>query len=187
MSKTKRTQTSSAKPYVQKLAKARELRAAATQHHYDRVKLLVEVFDDRDWRVHVNALDDLKAGEALDCEVSDLGFEFLQLRAVYQRFPNVTDWQQDLLVTLYQTVLDEKTRPERSAVRKRRVITKAEHKVVEEKAHRLECQVRQLRPLQSEVESLRERLEQAQQRIYELEAELAAAQEQLAQRELVAA
>ena len=59
--KKKTPQKDSPRPYKQKLLQARELRAQNSSNNHRRVCLLVEVYDDRDWRADLGNVDDMKA------------------------------------------------------------------------------------------------------------------------------
>ena len=102
------TRNGSPKPYKRRLLKARELRKYAAGKNYDRTKLLVAVFDDREFRADNGNADDLAAAAILDAEIEDLGLEFLQARALLEYFPDRQQWASGLLVNMYQELLDGK-------------------------------------------------------------------------------
>ena len=172
MSTTERTSNDSIKPYKAKLLAARKLRGDTAAYNFQRVGLLVEVFNDREFRADLGNLDDLAAGERLDAEVTDLGFEFLQLRAILERFPTEEDWRNRLLVEMWQTVLTERATPTEDRPQKtRRTATVAELDRVKEQAEALRIEVEQLRPAAEARETLHQQLARAHRRIGELEQE----------------
>ena len=73
--------------YRKLLLEASELRAQGGRSAYQRTKLLVQVFKDRDFRAEAGNVDDFRAAEVLDEYVEDLALSFLELRAMYEHFP----------------------------------------------------------------------------------------------------
>lgn len=185
--KTKRQAAGSPRPYKQKLLEARELRKQSGVLVYDRVALLCEVFEDRDFRIDLGQVDDLAAAKVLDAEVADLCFEFLQLRELMTTFPDRDIWQKLTLGTMWQKVLE--TRPAREEpIRKRRVVSQAEHKAVEEQLRQARDKAAKLKAVADRVPSLERALADSQTRIDQLESENASLRRALSEsRSLVAA
>lgn len=111
--KTNTQGNDSLRPYKQKLLRQRELAQAQAGLYgtiggltYDRVKLLVEVFLDKDFRADSGSPSDDTAAKVLDAEVLDLGFEFLQLHDIFQTNPDRKMWEDVLLADLYLATLE---------------------------------------------------------------------------------
>ena len=163
--------------YKQKLIVASQMQAQTKGSIYDRVKILNEVFEDRDFRAEAGNLDDFKADDHLSRYVNDTGFSFLQLRAILEHFPDRAAWEQGLLAEMYDEMRDAKARRNRAerepAATPRRRVTAAEYdKLAEEKA-RMEVLVRQTR----------EQIHQATDHADELRAEVARLQARIAELE----
>jgi len=92
--------------WKQKLLQAREMRDNARAIAYDRVKLLMEVYDDADFRLEYGNRSTEKLAAILDDYVDDLDYDFLDLAAVMRQFPNREDWQTTKLSRLYQQMID---------------------------------------------------------------------------------
>lgn len=172
------------KNYKTLLLEARELRHEAGKNAHKRATLLVKVFDDRDFRDEVGALDDFAAAECLNAEVEDLCLTFLQLREMLKAFPLEADWADGKLRTLYNRTLELGKAAEdankRENTRTRRAVSLKELEKVEQEKSEAEAalrhQERRVAQVVTELDQLRAdnqalRLENAQLRgrIAELE------------------
>lgn len=106
--------------YKKKLLQCKELRGEAGFTAYERARLLVDVFDDRDFRADLGNVDDWKAAKALDEYVEDLCIKFLGLRAMLEHFPRKDEWKEGKLATMYQQVVDGRSEPEQTTQERRR-------------------------------------------------------------------
>lgn len=115
---TEQTTTESIRPYKQKLLlsmqmkeedkrtrqelheQALELRVRA----YDRVKILVDVYHDTEFRLEYGNRSDEKLGDILDVYVDDLGYKFHDLRVMLQEFPKRDDWSEHHRADMKQRV-----------------------------------------------------------------------------------
>ena len=141
---------------------------------FERVSLLVEVFDDRVFRHDQGNVDDFKAAEILDGYLSDLAFTFLDLRAVMLRFPDRTDWENTGPRSLYLQLKeqDRAMKPVSGERKVRRVTIKEHEKAMGELAeHRVMLKHTQseLDVLRKENQSLKEENATLKGRITELE------------------
>jgi chromosome segregation ATPase len=102
------------KSWSQKIAQARQLRGDGQRLVYDRVALLCQVFDDQEFRAANALLDDTTAAELLDVEVADTCADFLELRAIFQRFPKRDQWAGKALNVLRAEMIQAE-RDERAA------------------------------------------------------------------------
>lgn len=102
------------------------LKSSKTALH-DRVVLLVEIFDDRDFRADNGNFDDFEAAILLDRYLEDTSVSFLEARAILEVFPNPADWAKMSLRDLYEKAL-EKQKPigEDLPKRTRRAVTMKE-------------------------------------------------------------
>lgn len=169
--------------YKKKLIAASELRTQGRAALFQRAKLLVEVFEDRDFRADNEQFDDLKAAELLDTYLEDTAATFLEIRAILQTFPTLEQWEGKTIRQLYESALessrantDEKTR-----VAPRRVTIKQfeEEQLARKEA---EAETRNLKKQLAEMDAANRKLirenAQLEGRITELE--------RIARRELVA-
>jgi hypothetical protein len=145
-------------PYKKLLEQAAQLRGQGGVGAFKRTKLLVEVFDDRDFRLDNGNIDDFKCAAILDTYVEDLALQFFDLRAMLEVFPKRSDWEQGKLRTMHQTVQDRRPRPER-AVKPRKCATVAEVAALKDENKRLKAQLaaaqKRIKELQEENTRLR--------------------------------
>lgn len=152
---------SSRKNYKQLIIQAREMRGQSGLSAYDRAKILVDVFNDRDFRTDVGNVDDFGAADALDQYVDDLCVSFLQLKAMFEHFPNREQWKEGMLFQMHAEVIEKgKQAPEGPTRTRKSVTTKEYEKVVEEK-----------QAASTRAEYLNKELEAARKRIDELTSE----------------
>ena len=189
------------------LLRAEELRSTGVSNAYELMTVLLEVFDDWHFLQQNGLSDEFQAGDFLNKYVRHLNMPFLQLRAVYKRFPDRKDWAAGDLYGLYRKVIDEreaerlaqpkvarrsvKVSDVEEAQRKakhaeavaRKVETKAKTEVAEVKAKAAEAvkaaEVKVER-VKTEVETLRERCGALERENAELRAENARLKEALA-------
>jgi hypothetical protein len=185
MSTKQSNQTESPRPYKQKLLIAADLKRQSAELIYDRFRLLNEVFDDQDFRADVGGTDFQWAAE-LDTYVEDLDFGFLDLRTVFEHFPDRNVWVERKLMDLFIEATQRNAKPDDEPKVKRPRATQAQLKAAEQKAEaadqkvaELTCELEhaterlsEIEILQREVDRLREKLRLAYQRIGELETEL---------------
>jgi len=166
--------------WKKKLFKSRELRGKTAEIVYDRITLLVEIYDDDQFRQDSGDPDDLSAATLLDAEVGDLCADFLELRCVLDSFPNKGDWTDKNLKKLVAAALDGSRTRRKSKKSERRTVTLKEHEKIQVKAGEAEARAAQLgrvldesqkdmETLRQENQSLREDLAEARGRIRELE------------------
>jgi len=179
----------------EKLLEARHLRRQGGVILFDRVRLLCEVFDDRDFRADQGNLDDLRAAQVLDAEVDDTGFDFLQLREIYQANTDPDTWGTTNLADLYEAVLEARRKAGRpqAPIRRRQVIRRQEYDELqsqlsetETKLQRAEIETEVLRRRTSELDTLRAELADARRNIAQLERENADLRKRLSERESMA-
>jgi len=170
---TRQTVKNSRKPlmaaYKQKLLKVESLCKKAGGCLFDRMVLLVEVFNDQAFRLDNGNLDDWKLGELLDRYVADAQMEFMQLKALLDYQPNRVVWETGLACNMYAEMMVLKgAKPgDDEPKRTRHVITQAEFKALQEENKRLVAQNKQLQRYKAEAEQL----PQLKASIKELEAE----------------
>ena len=149
-------------PYKAALLEVRRLRGKAGRSAYSRAKLLVQVFEDRDFRTDNGNCDDFKAAALLDDYVEDLCLTFLDLRGLLAR----NSWREGRLMKMQQQMLKENNKSIPSG--KPRV-------VVGNLRQKLEQQLEEARRAKAVVDSQRvSERDQLQARVAELVAENAA-------------
>jgi len=119
--------------YKTLLLEARKLRGEAGGNAYRRARILVEVFDNRDFRNSVGAMDDFETAGFLDAEIEDLCLGFMELREMLWCFPDEKDWADGRLRTLYDKCVSMRSeakedKPARTVNR----VTKKEFEAVEQ-------------------------------------------------------
>lgn len=103
--------------YKDRLLKAKELRSESGANAFDRVALLVEVFNDRDFRLDCGNVDDFRAAETLDAYVDDLCRDFLELKQMIEFYPKREQWSDGKLNTMHRAMMqaiEERNASERS-------------------------------------------------------------------------
>jgi hypothetical protein len=94
--------------YKQILLEVKKLQGQAGVAAFDRITLLVQVFEDKDFRADQGDFDDIRAGEFLSDFCEDLSLNFWQLRAILEHFPNRDSWGGGKLATMHATMLEDK-------------------------------------------------------------------------------
>lgn len=142
------------KNYKTLLIEARNLRSEAGKNAHKRATILCQVFDDRDFRADIGALDDFGAAEVLDAECEDLCVGFLELRAMLAAFPDATDWSDGKLATLYKRTQEkaDAEAPEKPARTVNRV-TRKEMEVETNARKDAEAMLRRVEKQQKDTES----------------------------------
>lgn len=135
---------------------------------WERVRLLVEVFDDPDWRAKFPGKDDAWLGDELSKYLADTDFAFHDLRIILVYFPDRESWAQRVLVDLYDEARSKRAEPADNGPRKRRSVKVCEHEEVVRQKQALERQLCQLQDMPTEVERLREENEQLRREVYTL-------------------
>jgi len=132
--------------YKKKLMNVSELKASGIERLHERVVLLVEVFEDADFRSDISG-DDFAMSVALDKYVDDCALSFLELRSVLQAFPAAAEWQQASLRQLYADAV-AKSAPAPSAgdapKRERRAVTVKQFEQVETELKDATCRANTL-------------------------------------------
>ncbi len=149
------------KNYKTLLLEAASLRGESGVNAHKRIGILVKVFEDADFRAEIGSSDDYKAAEVLDDHVQDLCLTFLELKAMYQAFPDVADWKDGKLRTLYQRSLEvaEANKPEPTKRSVNRVTNK-EYEQLDSEKQDIEAQLnytkRTVDEIKSEIDRLRD-------------------------------
>jgi hypothetical protein len=116
---------------------------------YERISRAASIFDDKDWVVAPNGGggSDDTAAERLDSYFPELlgSFSFLELRAIYNEFPEKPQWQEQSynLKTMYALYLSRSK--QEKVPRARRSVTVAEYDDLEKKYEDAEFALHQMR------------------------------------------
>ena len=151
--------------YKKLLIEALALRAQGGKSAYQRAKLLVQVYQDRDFRAEAGNVDDFRAAEVLDEYVEDLALQFLELKSMIEHFPKESQWGEGKLRSMYREVMEAGGEPERE-VQRRHKITLEQYAELEEKWKK---ELARNRQLQKENVQLKSELDQVQTRLRRLE------------------
>jgi len=151
--------------YKKLLIEALALRAQGGKSAYQRAKLLVQVYQDRDFRAEAGNVDDFRAAEVLDEYVEDLALQFLELKSMIEHFPKESQWDEGKLRSMYKEVMEAGGEPERE-VQRRHKITLEQYAEMEEKWKK---ELARNRQLQKENAQLKSELDQVQTRLRRLE------------------
>lgn len=126
--------------YKDTLKEVLKMRSKASLSVYDRGKLLLSVFDDRDFRADLGNVDDFHAADVLDKYLDDLPYMFLDLRSMIEKFPARDDWSKKTLRDIYEETMktdDAEDKPKRQQNR-------ATKKEVEELTNTIKAQASRL-------------------------------------------
>jgi hypothetical protein len=174
---------SSEKPWIALMNRARDLQQAGRANLHERVTILVQVFENVDWREEQYsrgvAHDDEAVAALLNEYVEDSHHEFLQLRAVLQRFPNASDWAACPVSRLLAEALAP-GRDKQAPPTKRKTATLADLNAAKIRAKEAETKAARSR---ADCETARTQVETAREAIARLERELAAARSRVAELE----
>ncbi len=157
--------------YKKLLSEALALRTQGGKSAYQRTKILVQVFLNRDFRAEAGNVDDGRAAEVLDEYVEDLALRFLELKAMYEYFPKDSQWSEGKLRSMYKEVMEAGAQPPRE-VQRRHKITLEQYAELEAKWKKELARVQQLR---KENTQLRSELDQIQTRLRKYEKSKASA------------
>ncbi len=173
--------------YVVLLETVARLRDQARGLLHERVRSLVELFDDADYREKLREgspdglVDDLVVAGVLDEFVDDTEFTFLQLRKIFDRFPEPETWRTRKLVELWAESF-EPTPDEAETRRPRRTVKLADHEALVETLDKVKAKLKTIESdqrrgaqlvdrLSTERETLEKENRRLRDRIAELETE----------------
>ncbi len=139
------------------LLQAKKLNTKIGMWIYRRTKILLEIFDDAEFRAEIGLRDDLQAAEWLDKEFKGVALKFLQLRAILNEYPDEKQWMDGDLQTMFNSIKPNKPEIEKPP-RTRQSVTLAEYKMVCEQRDHLQYQVNQLELELTTVAAERDRL-----------------------------
>lgn len=142
------------------LLKAGELRGQAGEIAFERITLLNNVFEDREWREDSGQVDDFALAALLDAYVEDLCLPFLNLRAMREHFPDRKQWKEGKLASMHKQMIRERSEAEDTKKTRKRA-----------KVKDLEEANRQISQLSQENEGLKTEVRSLQLRVNELENE----------------
>lgn len=108
--------------YKQKLRQALQMRSKAGSATYDRACLLVQVFDDTEFRADMGNADDFRAADALDEYCDDTAFKFLDLKTMLAAVPDKAEWSKHSLREIYNKAFERQER-QNSESKPRRSVT----------------------------------------------------------------
>ena len=124
------------KAWKQQLLKAKLHYSKLATALWRWTKTMLAVFDDSEFRADVDKRDDHDAANWIDAEFPGLPFRFLQLRAIYNAFPQEKDWKSCKITDLWakaREMADITTEPPK---RTQNRITQDQYKnVCEERDH----------------------------------------------------
>lgn len=137
--------TNSLPQYKQWRNRCLELRSVGGSSAFERATLLVQIFNDADFRIDNGNADDMKAADVLDDLIDDIGFSFWQVRKMLDRYPKQEQWQSGRLRAMYRDMIDADMKAknaERAAnTTARPRIKKADFEKVETEAKQKSAQV----------------------------------------------
>ena len=87
--------------YKQKILRVEQLRNSSRQNIHQRVRLLVDIFADEEFRADHHDLDDFGLAELLDAYLEDTALTFREAQRVLEKYPKYADWQTKSLRELY--------------------------------------------------------------------------------------
>lgn len=168
------TKKQSAQGYKKLLLKCLALRKQGGKSAYKRTNLLIQVFENADFRLDNGNLDDLALADVLDQYVEDIFLGetnvFLTLKAMVEHFPNEADWSEGRLRTMFNEMVQ--ARKPAKEVKNRRSATLSE--IAELKTQLKREKAKCLR-LQREKEELETKLAEALEEVKRLKARLSKA------------
>lgn len=140
------------------LAQAREMRGQAGAALYDRMQLLVNVFEDADWRIRNGNFSEDEWMGLLDEEVSDVFLSFGELRDMLIYAPERSQWSDGRLDKLRAEMIESRKRGRQAAKDNGESTGGATRKSLKEKYTELETEnqrlVRELAKAEGRIEEL---------------------------------
>jgi DNA-binding transcriptional MerR regulator len=115
MNATKPIQNDSMPPYKKLLLQAQEMRGQSNGMIYDRARILCQVFDDGEFREDNGNIDDFRLAEILNNYIDDLGFDFLDLRSMLDKYPDRESWVSGRLKRMLAAIREKRESPVRRA------------------------------------------------------------------------
>lgn len=148
-------------PYKKLLLAVEKLRGQGGENAYRRATLLGQIFDDQDFRLDYGNVDAHGAAKILDAYVEDLCLTFFQLREMLSQFPNNEQWADGRLRTMYDTLLEKRSVPEK-VIKTRASATVAEVNHLKDENEKLKTKLReankQIEQLKASNRELRDRV-----------------------------
>jgi hypothetical protein len=144
-------------PWKKKLIQAEGLTGNLGRTVYQRTKLLVEVFDDAEFRAEAGCRDDIKAADFLtDKYCGGVALHFLDLRDMLMHFPEESMWEKADFYEMHGQVIearDAKKAAEegRKPPQKRHVVTRREFDQVKQQLEGKEKELESSRVLVKEL------------------------------------
>jgi DNA repair exonuclease SbcCD ATPase subunit len=158
-----------------KLKKVDDLIARSNASLYDRVKLLVEIWEDKDFLAHHDGDID-KAEAMLDTKLGDYGIGFFEAQAILKHFPQRPHWVGNSIRAMLAKALEaeEASRKEaKSPVTRKGPVPRKEHQEIVQQLEQSKKRVDGLQDetgrLRAEIERLREENAMLKGRVAELE------------------
>lgn len=181
MNSTALTPEASVKPYKTLLLECLRLRTLGRRNLHRRMKLLLTIWDDPEFRADNGNLDDFKAADLLNQYVEDSPFEFLDLRQIFLCFPRAKMWRENSIHRLYaQWMAKRATSKERELTGAKRPASPQVRKQLEDNLQKAREELGRVKAQRvSEVDQLRARIAELEEenrrlraRIIELETRL---------------
>lgn len=150
------------------LVKLRELADQAGNNYYQRVKIIDQLLNDRQWVSESFCGDDYKAAQSLETDyLHDLSGSITvwQLVGIYRKFPNESGWKQH---NYNLRTLLEKSKPEPEKRGTRSSVKMAQFLAVQTRLKDSEFRVKQF---EKEVVAKESELEKLRKRVAQLETE----------------
>lgn len=116
--RSKETKISSARPYKIALIEARELMGKSGVTAWKRATLLVEAFNDQDFRLDNGNADDFRLFAILDSYIEDLCLCFVELRQLLEYYPVEGQWASGKLASMWQAMQKAKDTTDKQPVEK---------------------------------------------------------------------
>jgi len=134
------------------LSEANNLKARGADALFDRVKIYIALFTDMTYREHINRFDDFEVADILSREVDDTPWTFLELKAIYDRYPMKEVWIERGTRSLANDVQAAHDMAKPKGERKpRKTATLAEVEELKKEVKRLKAENRKLRKENAEL------------------------------------
>ncbi len=138
---------------------------------YRQTVMLVEIFDDAEFRADCNLRDDHEAANWFDIEFPNSPLKFLEMRAILEAFPKEQEWRKQSLQDMFASIKPGK--PAEAAQRTRKGVKLAEYKAACEERDHYKARAKylddQVAELETERDSHRQEIAKLTGRIEELE------------------